>query len=605
MSEPLILRLRDEVESICLDEKKSNNQKHILNLFAAMIKCLGPICGQKDSDDELNEILSTNNYENFCKVALRLSKSFVIPYSTRGLEEKLNAKGLSLKDLYLFDRMETKEQMYNHMQKLWKKVPQSSSNNTTFYKLLVGVVVGFGFLGFAKESIHDSVKMHTKEQETQLLTKTSIVPQTCPMRRTDFIAPHNFFRTDTTFNTLPYILWTKIALKYEPSDSMSKNNKIEHLASLLVEDKDEKFMMIEEWNLMIIKHFPEIKFPENPRFNANTRTQLQIAFNEKPAPYLSFLYWVSWINEFLRLPQSHSYNFNENVLQWFHGHPLSNPELQSLLCEMFQVYPECLDSFCYLRSLFFKKEIVTLPKLTKRETQEEISRTKTKLLKQVELQKQQLELQKQQLLQYKVQEVKNLLPISHKKQYLPKFSNVPFPKNTISHIFLQFLDQHKRYNTNTVEDLCKSIMEFTSPVRIRINKSNVMRARWVFSSSSTDDMIQTWKNTWREQGYLKYDDNEDPISFKFRMKISYDESDMNMDNEMAKQDHDIRQLPEMYQLNFVIDVYRLIREEEEGNDVDVESIFVQNAVEWFARKPLSIPNLEPLLAELFDLDLLK
>ncbi len=590
MSGPLILNLREKVESICLDEIQSTpaEQKHILNLFWAMLKCLGTLCKQNEIDLELEDMIKKNQFDDFCKVALRLSKSFVIPDSIKGLETRLEQKNITLNDLYLFDKLETKEQMYKYMQRLWLRSGQINEKSTNFYKLLIGIVVGFGLVSYASSSSSQQKPI------IENLAKYEI----CPIRGVDFIPPSSNYKNDNTFNTLPYILWIKMSSKYIVNNEMSKNAKIEHLANILISDKNKQIMLISEWKKLITENFPQIKFNEEIKFDMKTRIQLQKYYNTNPNSDLSLLYWTNWMNELEKLSHSSFYYFPENVLQWFHGHALTDPELQPLLCEMFQVYPECHDAFCFVRNLFFKKEIISLQQLTLKEIEVEKENEKT-INEQILIK--QIELQRKQLLKYKVQEVTNLLPESHKRQLIKKYASLQiYPASAVNHILLQFLNQHKR-SIETIDELAKSIIEFTPPHRIRINKSEVRRKHWIFPSSSIEDMIQTWKQTWQEEKYPHFDSLEDPISFLFRMRLRYNDNDVELEQLNIQQNNEVRDLSELYQLNFIIDVYRTLRNEY-GNSIDCESIFILNTKQWFARQQLSHSILEPFLTEIFDLD---
>lgn len=587
--EPLILHLREKVESICLDEAPSseNERRKILNLFHAMIRCLSNVCNEKDFDEELDTILQQPKIsrEDFCSVTMRLIKTtIVIPYSTRNLENKLQENNLTLKDLEFFDKLQNEEQMYRYMQKLFKKVPQVK-NTSTFYKLLVGIVVGFSLLNYG---------ILNPQTTVEIIQKTNI----CPIKDLSLTAPvGNIYREDTTFNTLPYILWTKLSLKYEPRAEMTKNEKIISIANLILEGitEEDTMMSIDNWFKKIIVFLPNIKIESEYKYS--TRMVVQKEFDLNPNPQFAQLYWIHYINELRIIRHGNIYNFwQENVLEWFHGHPLSNPELQSLLCEMFQVFPECHDSFCYLRNIFFKQK--QIPSLAS-STQLEVKTEENEKIKKLEAM---VKLQNLQLIKYKVNEIQDLLPESRRRQRLKKFSNaVPFPASTLPHILLQFLDSKKRTNDN-IEELAKNILKFTEPRRIRINKSQVTRENWIYSSSNTMQMTDIFKETWKEEKYSpKISTNEDPISFHFRMQLHFTEWDIEKELLNAKQGNDVRDLSELYQLNLVIDIYKTIKEKY-GEDSNVEQIFIENSKQWVSRKQLTHIELEPLLTEIYDFD---
>ncbi len=587
MEEPLILHLREKVESICLDDIPSSEKerKRILQLFHAMLRCLGPICKQDNFDTELNTILQEKNIstEKFCAVTQRLIKhNIIIPYSTRGLETRLKENGLTLNDLHFFDELQNEEQMYRYMQKLWLKVP-NQKKASTFYKLLAGVVIGFSLLNYG------ILNPTTKIEQTELFKSTI-----CPIKDLTLTAPKNhLYREDMTFNTLPYILWNKISLHYSPNSEMSKNEKIATIANLLLENVEDEIMMsIEKYNNKLHEILPTFPLPNN--YEYSTRALLQKEFNINPNPELTELYWIHFINTLRIIRHGNIYiAWQENVLQWFHGHPLSNPELQPLLCELFQVFPECHDAFCYLKSIFFKKQ----------DPQTLVETTQVELNQEITILKQKVELQKKQLIKYHVNEVQDLLPESRRRQKLKKYSSeVPFPASSLPHILLYFLDQNKRSNNIDIETLASNIIRFTEPKRIRINKSDVRRENWVYSSSPTNQMIDMFKDNWKEEKHTpRIELNEDPISFTFRMKLFFTEWDVEREQLNIKQQNDVREISELYQLNLVTDIYRTLRTHY-GENIDVEKIFIQNSIEWVSRKVLSHPELEPLLSEIYDFD---
>ncbi len=358
-----LLRLFNDVTAICeYNESPRNIQKtlrHILLLTAATRQCLQECDSSEQKEDStysnlLQSLLESKDdipKRDFCNVMQHFKVAYYVPGSETAAMQLLGLYDLSDNDFKPLDGMQTQEEMYLYLIKLWhrKKLNATTSSTFTTVSTRSRPKSFYQFFGLAFGIVVLIMYNSMTNQVVDSRPRTEISHPAC-IQRVENVGTHAVESyMDDVFLSLPQMLWHILGRYYKQELHEERNDQIDQLAKIILEGSENNIKSSEIRN-DLHETYPTLLFPQKDMnmLTAEARRIMSQYYykTSEPRGVLELCYWRSIRQEIRSLIQPYANTYNTNgfikaftfdVQNWFWGRPLKITKLESIFCELFQV----------------------------------------------------------------------------------------------------------------------------------------------------------------------------------------------------------------------------------------------------------------------------